>query len=134
MLQKFKTFFVGFILVAVGIVASFVFYQDKAKSDRCTATVQGKLDDSYTIRVSKRYGFETGRSYEVKYAFQVNGKTYRGQDKMDEEPKVADTTVQYDPNDPSNNQLNPKGQWYLFLIAGGLFVGGLLTWAFGLRR
>ncbi len=85
------------------------------------ASAPGLLDNSYS-EVRSRRG---GTRYEVTYSFEVDGKRYRGDDSIRSEPRVAATTVYYDPNDPNDNGLSKrKDEAWVFVGLALAVVGG----------
>ena len=71
------------------------------------ATAPGTLDDNYTQVTTRSNGNVTGISYDVTYAFTVNGQQYKGKGTMGTEPQDPDCTVYYMKDNPAENGLSP---------------------------
>jgi hypothetical protein len=66
--------------------------------------------------------------YEVTYAFQVEGRLYRGRDKVDVLPKDRSVIVYFNPSDPEDSLIEPQPfkLWYVLVTVACGLVGSLL--------
>ena len=96
--------FTGFciLLVCVTLFLGYFAYQIYSAHTRLNngTKTNAILDNRYTKNRDR-----TGTRYSVSYTFKVNDKIYSGEGSLLTEPKTKNTTVIYDPTDPSNNKL-----------------------------
>jgi hypothetical protein len=133
------------VLCLGGIAAAVIFYSKSQKDSHFNAVarhVDGKLTgraERHDIRRRRRLPQE---AYDVKYVFQVDGRSYTGeadQVKVEDLPAEADPShsfdgqnamvdVQYDPDNPAENRLEEAptaGDWLIVAIGAGATVVGL---------
>ena len=117
------------------------------QSARCIRETEGQLSPSYRIVTTKRKG-NTKTEYEVNFSFSVGGKEFYGKDTLSDEPMSRSVTVQFNPDDPTQNQevfaLSSScidiqqtylaGQYFLVVRAefGSLYLQSLLVQRQGL--
>ncbi len=70
------------------------------------ATAPGTLDENYT-QVTTHDNGTTSVSYDVTYAFNVNGQQYKGKGTVGTEPQDPGCTVYYMKDNPAENGLEP---------------------------
>ncbi len=119
--------FIGFVSITLGTTGMWFFGNEVAQSLRCTAATHGVLSPTYDVIQHKRKGVVTHCEYSVRYHFEVDGKTFSGKDTIGTEPLSVNTSVRYDPTDPTNNELESASMFELILCAGflcgGIFMG-----------
>jgi len=101
-------------------------------------STEGKFAEEYTVETETRHGIVTRKTYHLNYSFEVNGRSYQGQDTQDTEPAVLECTVYFDPHHPEINALiqdpvNPL-LFGLAIVLGGLAVVAFFPLMFGFGR
>ncbi|MCW8137453.1 MAG: DUF3592 domain-containing protein [Planctomycetota bacterium] len=107
------------VLVVSLVVAAIGGFRLVVKAPNYPAATEGRLDDRYTERTGRR-----GRRYDVKYAFTVDGKTFRGSDTIHHQPTTPHCTVYYEPSNPNDNGLTKRKMETWAMVAGVLGVLG----------
>lgn len=69
--------------------------------------ITAEYDSEYTERTIKVMRVPV-KTYEMKYSFTVNGKTYRGRRVLDKAPTSATLKVWYDPENPAIFSTSPE--------------------------
>lgn len=106
-LGKFSGKFVVFaIIFTLSALAGVELLTDAFTAHDFNATAPGTLDENYT-QVTKHDNGTTSISYEVTYAFSVNGQQYKGKDTVSAEPQDPGCTVYYMKDNPAENGLKP---------------------------
>lgn len=110
-------------MIAMGIGAFWLQWSDGEKSERCSAAVEARLDNQYTEIQKKRNGVVVSSEFEVSYTFDIDGQQYRGKETLPTEPTEVETTVFYNPENPSENELVQNERLGLYSLMGVGFIG-----------
>lgn len=117
---------IGLTVTVIGASAVFIFGKDVVRSMRCTATTKGILYPNFTVIQHKKNGSVRSEDFEVDYRFEVDGEQFVGDDILKNRPASLNAMVRYDPNEPSNNELERARiielVMALFFIIGGIYV------------
>ena len=124
-----RTILIGLVLIGTAGFIGFQANKDYQLSQRCSASTPAELDTHYTEIKSGK--FHQNKSYEVKYSFVVNGKTYTGKETLKKEPTDVETTMHYNPTNPSEHLLELKAAPN-YAILGGMGLLGLGVAGFGI--
>lgn len=115
--------FLGCMSMLIGVGGLIMFGSEAIQSARCIRETEGQLSPNYRVVTTKRKG-TTITEYEVNFSFSVGGKEFYGKDTLSVEPTSRSVAVQFNPDDPTQNQLHSHYNFFENLITLSLCVGG----------